>query len=372
MSTAALVGGSSRTRALDEEISLAARSDAKVLITGESGVGKEVAAQLVHARSARSQSPLITVNCAGVPETLLESEFFGHVRGSFTGAYRDRPGFLERADRGTVFLDEIGEMSLRLQGLLLRFLETGEVQRIGATHTDRHVNVRVIAASNRDLETEVEKKTFREDLFYRVNVVRLRVPALRERREDIPLLARHFVEQFSHQYGVGRVDIDPGVLNAFSTYDWPGNVRELRNVIERTMIRLNGHTMTVVDLPRELWGAPVSVAAPDLAAPSQPAASEELFDRMVNGGQSFWSAIYEPFMARDVTRDQIRQVVLHGLVRTSGDYQGLARLFNIPASDYKRFIAMLRRYDCHVALQPLRKRIMKAEPPRTLRFGTDS
>src|SRR5262245_60662218 len=197
-----LIGSSLLTRSLDEEIRMAARSDAKVLITGESGVGKEVAAQLVHTRSNRAHAPLVVINCAGVPDTLLESEFFGHVRGSFTGAYRDRPGFLEQADRGTVFLDEIGEMSLRLQGLLLRFLETGEIQRVGGAVTERRVNVRVIAASNRALEDEVDKKNFREDLFYRLNVVRLKVAPLRERPSDVPVLARHFVEKFGRQYGL--------------------------------------------------------------------------------------------------------------------------------------------------------------------------
>src|SRR6185295_4878097 len=152
MATDELIGESLLIRLLDEEIRIAARSDAKVLITGESGVGKEVTAQLVHARSRRARFPLVTINCAGVPDTLLESEFFGHVRGSFTGAYRDRPGFLEKADHGTVFLDEIGEMSLRLQGLLLRFLETGEVQRVGSALPERRIDVRVIAASNRSLE----------------------------------------------------------------------------------------------------------------------------------------------------------------------------------------------------------------------------
>ena len=172
-----LIGDSPIVQALDEEIRSAARSDAKVLITGESGVGKEVVAHLVHARGSRALFPLVAINCAGVPDTLLESEFFGHVRGSFTGAYRDRPGFLERADRGAAFLDEIGEMSLRLQGLLLRFLETGEIQRVGSALTDRRVNVRVIAASNRNLESEVEKGTFRSDLFYRLNVIRINVSA---------------------------------------------------------------------------------------------------------------------------------------------------------------------------------------------------
>src|SRR5262245_44109134 len=208
-----LIGDSPVARALDDEIRLAARSDAKVLITGESGVGKEVVARLIHARGSRAFFPLVTINCAGVPDTLLESEFFGHVRGSFTGAYRDRPGFLEKADRGTVFLDEIGEMSLRLQGLLLRFLETGEIQRVGSPLCDRRVNVRVITASNRNLEGEVEKGAFRGDLFYRLNVIRMHVPPLRERLEDVPLLVRHFVDQFSTQSGVASVEIDPAVID---------------------------------------------------------------------------------------------------------------------------------------------------------------
>jgi transcriptional regulator with PAS, ATPase and Fis domain len=377
-----LIGSSQLTRDLDEDIRLAARSDAKVLITGESGVGKEIAAQLVHARSSRAHAPLITINCAGVPDTLLESEFFGHVRGSFTGAYRDRPGFLERADRGTVFLDEIGEMSLRLQGLLLRFLETGEIQRVGSVQSERRVNVRVIAASNRALEDEVEKKNFREDLFYRLNVVRLQVQPLRERLNDVPMLAQHFVEKFSLQYGLEPVEIEPGVFDVLTAYTWPGNVRELRNIIERTMVRLKGSILTVADLPSELRRAP-ALLSPSSAEPSarQATSWEPFFDRMVSGRDSFWSVVYEPFMSRDVTRQQIREMVAHGLERTSGDYRALAELFNIPDADFKRFVGLLRRYECHVALQPLRKKMMKVDALRAVmgpslsdgpRFGTDS
>lgn len=376
-----LIGSSPLTRALDEEIRLAARSDAKVLITGESGVGKEVAAQLVHARSNRAQSPLVVINCAGVPDTLLESEFFGHVRGSFTGAYRDRPGFLEQADRGTVFLDEVGEMSLRLQGLLLRFLETGEIQRVGSVRSERYVNVRVIAASNRALEEEVEKKQFREDLFYRLNVVRLQVPALRERLNDIPALARHFVDKFGRQYGIHPVQIAPAALDVLTSYTWPGNVRELRNVIERSMVRLKGSTLTVADLPSELRRAPVSASVSESpTAQSSGNAWEPLFDRMVSGRDSFWSVVYEPFMSRDITRQQIRDMVAHGLERTDGDYRALAELFNVADSEFKRFVGLLHRYECHVALKPLRKKMMKVDAVRTAlgpsfagaRFGTDS
>src|SRR5215813_4327806 len=185
---AQLIGASAPIEDLRQEIDRVARTDAKVLITGESGAGKEVVARQVYALSTRSSRPFVAVNCAGLPETLLESELFGHVRGSFTGAYRDKPGKLEIADEGTIFLDEIGEMTLRMQGLLLRFLETGEIQKVGADRTGGTVNVRVIAATNRNLRDIVAQGTFREDLFYRLNVIHLVVPPLRERREDIPSL----------------------------------------------------------------------------------------------------------------------------------------------------------------------------------------
>src|SRR6059058_6165571 len=191
--SAELIGASPQILALVEEIHRVARSDAKVLITGESGVGKELVARAVHTRSARSHRAFVPVNCAGLPETLLESELFGHVKGSFTGAYRDKPGKLEIADSGTVFLDEIGEMTLRMQGLLLRFLETGEIQKVGADRTGTRVDVRTIAATNRNLRDMIAQGQFREDLFYRLNVIHLMVPALRERREDIPALAEHFM-----------------------------------------------------------------------------------------------------------------------------------------------------------------------------------
>src|SRR6186997_2730884 len=183
-----LIGTSDVIAELSQEIDRIARSDAKVLITGESGVGKELVAHAIHQRSPRVARPMVAVNCAGLPETLLESELFGHVKGSFTGAYRDKQGKLEMADRGSIFLDEIGEMTLRMQGLLLRFLETGELQKVGADHVTRRVNVRVVAATNRDLRQLIAQGLFREDLLYRLNVVHMHVPPLRERRDDIPEL----------------------------------------------------------------------------------------------------------------------------------------------------------------------------------------
>src|SRR5437764_13458956 len=191
-----LVGVSRQIVDLRQEIERVARSDAKILITGESGVGKEVVASCIHSNSPRANLSFIAVNCGGMPETLLESELFGHVRGSFTGAYRDKPGKLELAHDGTVFLDEIGEMTLRMQGLLLRFLETGELQKVGADGDGRIVNVRVIAATNRNLRDLIAQGTFREDLFYRLNVIHIVVPPLRERRDDIPLLLDYFLSRF--------------------------------------------------------------------------------------------------------------------------------------------------------------------------------
>src|SRR5881628_3698027 len=187
-----LIGESAVMACLQQEVDRIARSDAKVLITGESGVGKEIVARTIHTRGPRATNVFAPVNCAGLPETLLESELFGHVKGSFTGAYRDKPGKLETAHNGTVFLDEIGEMTLRMQGLLLRFLETGELQKVGADDGGHHVNVRVIAATNRNLREMIAQGTFREDLFYRLNVILIVVPPLRDRREDIPLLVDYF------------------------------------------------------------------------------------------------------------------------------------------------------------------------------------
>src|SRR4026208_1074791 len=192
-----LTGRSAEVVALEEEIDRVARSDAKVLITGESGVGKEIVSRAIHTGGPRANMPFAPVNCAGLPETLLESELFGHVKGSFTGAYRAKPGKLETAHMGTIFLDEVGEMTLRMQGLLLRFLETGELQKVGADGSGRIVNVRVIAATNRDLREMIKQGTFREDLFYRLNVIHIVVPPLRDRREDIPVLASQFLTQFT-------------------------------------------------------------------------------------------------------------------------------------------------------------------------------
>jgi transcriptional regulator with PAS, ATPase and Fis domain len=350
---AALTGTSAKIQALQEDIELAARSDAKVLITGESGTGKEVTARLIHARSARHARPLVAINCAGIPETLLESELFGHERGSFTGAVRDRGGLLEAGHRGTAFLDEVGEMTLRMQGTLLRFLETGEIQRVGSDRKQQPVDVRIVAATNRNLLERVAANEFRLDLYYRLNVIHLTTPALRDRREDIPPLLERFVDQYCHVYRMDAPQLSAEAIQAFCAYDWPGNVRELKNIVERLVITRAGRRIGAADLP---FAAAAPVAAS--AAPAAPAAGETRADalvaRMMRGGESFWSVVYEPFMARDLTRDDVRWVIRRGLEESRGSYKVLMRSFNLEERDYKRVLNFLRKHECHVAFQPYR------------------
>jgi two-component system response regulator HydG len=356
-----LVGSSAAALVLDHEIVAAARSDAKVLITGESGTGKEVAARLVHERSARRQQPMVALNCAGVPDSLLESELFGHVRGSFTGAYRDKPGILETANGGTVFLDEIGEMSLRMQALLLRFLESGEVQRVGADRPTARLNLRVICATNRDLAARIKTGDFREDLFYRLNVVRIHVPPLRDRPEDVPEFLDHFIRYYSNRHRVPAPDFAPDARHLVLTYNWPGNIRELKNVVERLVVRARQEEVTLLDLPPEIRRQPASepaaVVVPADADPREALAdamAREIFNRLTAGGRSFWNEVYEPFMSRDLTRDTLRRLVRLGLQSTSGRYRALIGLFSMERDDYKRFLNFLRKHDCLVPFHEFR------------------
>lgn len=341
-----LVGSSTAIRALQEELEYAARSTAKVLITGESGVGKEVVARLIHERSARRHAPFIALNCAGIPDTLLESALFGHVRGSFTDAHRDSQGVFERAHRGTILLDEVGEMTLRMQALLLRFLETGEIQRVGDARSAASVDVRVIAATNRHLLDRIAAGEFREDLYYRLNVVYLTIPPLRERPEDIPVLLHHFLHEYAAAYGITPPTLEPDAMARLTTYDWPGNVRELRNIVERLTVRRQP-VVSVSDLPQLAAIRPRSAAASP-APPSPPRAGVHAFARMLEHGESFWTVVYEPFMARDLTRDDVRYVVEKGLERTRGSYKAVLELFNMPAASYKRFLNFLAKHGCKV------------------------
>jgi DNA-binding NtrC family response regulator len=353
------IGISAAIREVEVEMDYSARSDAKVLITGESGVGKEIAARLIHQRSRRAHLPIVTINCAGIPDSLLESELFGHVRGSFTNAYRDRLGLLELADGGTIFMDEVGEMSLRMQALLLRFLETGEIQRVGAHGVQNRVDVRLIAATNRDLIERIASRDFREDLYYRLNVIHITIPPLRVRREDIPILLGHFFSSYAERHGVKAPQLAPDTLSYLVEYDWPGNVRELKNIAERLIVRSPSGVVMPSHLPPEVQAAGRAAAA--ASSPTATQRADSLFDRMVQQRESFWSVVYPLFMSRDLTRADLRQLISRGLQQTRGNYKVLAELFNMPQQgEYKRFLNFLRRHGCEVPFQ--RFRTMRGQP----------
>lgn len=245
------IGKSAAMKSIFEIIRMVSSGDSNVLIQGESGTGKELIAKAIHQNGIRKKKPFVVINCAAMPETLLESELFGYTKGSFTGAQADKKGLFEVAHEGTVFLDEIGDISLATQVKLLRVLQEGEIRRVGDTHA-KHVDVRILAATNKNLGDLIKQGTFREDLYYRLNVINIHVPALRERFEDIPLLAYHFLHQFSHRMEkkVDKISVD--ALQALQSYLWPGNVRELENVMERAVVLANDPQVTAKQLPSKV------------------------------------------------------------------------------------------------------------------------
>lgn len=255
-----ILGRSKAMQDMLQILTTVAPTEATVLITGESGTGKELVARALHAGSARSQKPLVTVNCAALAENLLESELFGHEKGSFTGAERRREGRFSQAHGGTLFLDEIGEMPLQLQAKLLRALQEGEVQRVGSD-APITVDVRVLAATNRDLRVEVAERRFREDLYFRLNVITMEVPPLRARAEDIPLLAAHFMERFAARNRKALKGFSSQAMDVLLRYAWPGNVRELENAVERAVILSTGDLITERELPLALTDERAPVAA---------------------------------------------------------------------------------------------------------------
>jgi two-component system nitrogen regulation response regulator NtrX len=246
-----ILGKSEPIRKLKQQIEVAAPTNGWVLITGENGTGKEMVAKQIHVQSKRANNPFVEVNCAAIPEELIESELFGHEKGAFTGAIAQKRGKFELANGGTIFLDEIADMSLRTQAKILRILQEHKFERVGGTETIE-VDVRVIAASNKSLEREIQEGHFREDLYYRLNVIPFHVPPLRERREDLPILANAFVEEFCAESGAKRKQIAPRAMSRLQAYPWPGNVRELRNLMERLVLMTPGPRIRAEDLPQDL------------------------------------------------------------------------------------------------------------------------
>jgi two-component system nitrogen regulation response regulator NtrX len=279
-----MVGESAALQDLRAEIAQVAPSSGRALIFGENGTGKELVARAIHAQSLRARGPFVEVNCAAIPEELIESELFGHTKGSFTGAHASRKGKFELADGGTLFLDEIGDMSLKTQAKVLRALQEQRIEPVGGAGSVT-VDVRVIAATNKDLEEEIRRGTFRDDLYFRLNVIPFRVPPLRERRDDIPVLARHFVEVLSTEHGRRAKPITPEALDVLARLPWPGNVRELRNIIERLVIMTPGEQIEARHLPASLLEAlpegvvPATVAAEASGEPTTLAAAREEFER---------------------------------------------------------------------------------------------
>ena len=332
-----------------------AAGDAKVLISGESGVGKDLIAQLIHSHSHRANQAFVAVNCAGVTETLLESQLFGHVKGAFTDAFRDKVGMLQQAHDGTIFLDEVAEMSPRMQAMFLRFLENGEIHPVGADTMKTQVNVRIIAATNKDLAEAVAAGRFREDLMYRLDVVHIRVPPLRERAEDVRALIEHHLSGAQR-----RINLTEDALQALETYRWPGNVRELQNVIERLIWTSVGEIVGIEDLPARLLPARTQ-AAPPLSERRRQRA-DDLFKALSDGTITFWEHVYPLFLNRDLTRHDLRELVRRGLAATRGNYQAVVRLFGMQGSDYKRFLNFLGTHDCVVDFREFRTPAEQAAP----------
>jgi two-component system, NtrC family, response regulator HydG len=364
----ALLGESAAIVSLRREIEAAARTDAKVLVLGETGAGKEVVARLIHEQSSRVARSFVAVNCSGIPETLLESELFGHTRGSFTGAYRDKPGLVRQADRGTLFLDELGEMSLRMQAVLLRFAETGEIQTIGVDGVTGRSDVRLITATNRNLRERIDAGLFREDLYFRLNIIQIHVPPLRERAEDVLLLLQHYLRRASETHRLHCPELTPDAEQLLVAYAWPGNVRELKNLTERLVVREWDRPITAEDLPIEIRGrrdAAPAMNVPSVAFAQEPNApsprrvdrgsgtADRLWERLI-AGESFWTVVHQPFKAHELTRDDLAALIHRGLEHTRGSYRALLGVFGLPPTDYKRFHAFLYQQNCNLPVGPYR------------------
>ena len=326
-----IIGSSEPMQEVLKSIGQVAASDATVLITGESGTGKELVARCIHQHSLRSKGPFIAVNCAAIPENLIESELFGHEKGAFTGAAGQKPGKFELCDGGTIFLDEIGDMSLPTQTKVLRAIQEGEIQRVGGTATLK-VSVRVVAATNKDLETMVAARQFREDLYYRLNVFRIRLPALRERKGDVPLLVDYMLQRQAAARKSRPKRLSAEALEAMLAYDWPGNVRELENVVQRANVLAKGETILAKDLPSDVLTprrpAPAAAAAPaatSVAAPAPETGLVPSYDAIYRGcregdGKSILNVIEMEMIKRamEETRgNQLRAALILGINRST-------------------------------------------------------
>ncbi|MBI5469335.1 MAG: sigma 54-interacting transcriptional regulator [Deltaproteobacteria bacterium] len=292
-----IIGKNHRIHEVFELLHEVAPTKATVLIEGETGTGKELIANAIHHNSPRSNGPFVKVNCAALSEGLLESELFGHVKGSFTGAIADKPGRFELADNGTLFIDEVGDITQHTQVKLLRVLQEGEFEKVGGTRTIK-VNVRVITATNRDLKTMVERGEFREDLYYRLKVVPVRLPALRERKDDIPLLVKYFIDKFNREMGMEITNISPAAMELLMEYDYPGNIRELEHIIEHAFVRCQGKTLNPDHLPRDLHNREITGKAITGPEPLKALEKEIILQALNEAGWKYAEAARKLKMSR--------------------------------------------------------------------------
>ncbi len=341
-----IIGKHPSMTTLLEHIRLIAPTEATVLITGESGTGKELVARAVHDHSLRSGPKFMPINCGALPSDLIESELFGHMQGSFTGAVRDKRGLFEAASGGTLFLDEIATLPFELQARLLRVLERKEIRRIGETK-HRSADVRIVAATNQPLDQLVEKGEFREDLYHRLNVYLLQVPPLRERTSDIPVLIDHFLQDWNRRTGKQK-GISPEVIGLLSHYHFPGNVRELENIIASSFHLSGGVIEADVVTPR-ISGRRTSRQS------QRESRAEAIYEDLVSGRKEFWSDVRDSFLNRDLTRDDLKKIVSLGLTACHGSYRKLLEHFRLPQDDYKRFLTFLTNHDCKLDFRPFRK-----------------
>jgi two-component system response regulator AtoC len=319
-----MIGEGPEMRAVFEIIEKVASSPTTVLITGESGTGKELVAKALHRHGDRAAKAFIKINCAAIPKDLMESELFGYEKGAFTGAVNSKPGRFELADQGTLFLDEIGEIPVEMQVKLLRVLQEGEFERVGGLQSLR-VDVRLIAATNRELEAEVAAARFREDLYYRLNVVRVTMPALRDRPADIPQLVAHFVEKFNARLGKAIAGVDEAAVTALRAYPWPGNIRELENVMERTILFAEGDQLRLADLPPEIRRA-APAAEPSAGAAPAPSQSLDL-EELARGAAGAPGGMKQ--IVRDATVRLERDLIVRALEETGGNVTHAAKKLGI-------------------------------------------
>jgi two-component system nitrogen regulation response regulator GlnG len=324
-----IVGKSAAMQQVFKMVGRVSHSDAPVMITGESGSGKELVARAIHHYSARSAKSFIAINCAAIPEQLLESELFGHEKGAFTGATGTRVGRFEQSNGGTLFLDEIGDMPLSLQGKILRVLQDGEFSRVGGNETLKS-DVRIVAATNKNLEQEVSERKFREDLFYRLNVVRIQLPPLRQRTEDIRLLAEYFVQKVAIQKHLPQLKLSEEAARVLESHSWPGNVRELENTIQRACVLASSDLLLPKDIPLGTATAPESVATAEGAAAAPPQSTEAAIEVLLHAAQVDPDVQLLPWLEREFT--------LYAMKATKGNQVRAAKLLGITRATLRKRI----------------------------------